>query len=113
MSNEEDQIETKGKTPPRVTQKLLDAEIDTNVPVQYHVFPGTPTTVCLVTLKNGFTVVGESTAVSLEKFDEAIGREVAFKDARMKLWPLLGFAIRERLNAESKARSQFSEPIVA
>jgi hypothetical protein len=75
----------------------LDAAIDPLVPVQYHVFPGSTTTVCLITLKNGYTVTGESACADPANFDEEIGREVAFKDARNKLWPLLGFLLKDRL----------------
>ena len=102
MINEESVIEAmiqaKGKTAPRIRPQDLDEAIDPNVQVQYHVFPGSNTTVCLVTLKNGYTVTGESACVDPANFDEVIGREVALKDARDKLWPLLGFALKERQN---------------
>ena len=103
-SKEERQIEkmiqAKGKTAPRIRPQDLDDAIDENVPAQYHVFPGSNTTVCLITLKNGFTVTGESACADPANFDKHIGRTVAFKDARSKLWPLLGFALLEKLNHE-------------
>jgi hypothetical protein len=105
----EEMIQAKGKTAPRVRPQDLDDAIDPHVAVQYHVFPGSNTTVCLLTMKNGFTVVGESSCVDPTNFDEEIGREVAYKDARNKLWPLLGFALRERLAAESTMVN--SEPL--
>jgi hypothetical protein len=100
MTNEESVIETmvpaKGKTAPRIRPQDLDDAIDKEA-TQYHHFPGTRTTVCCIRVRNDFYVVGESSAVSDENFDEEIGREVAFKDARDKLWMLLGFALKERL----------------
>ena len=99
----EEMIQAKGRTAPRVRPQDLDDAIDPRVAVQYHVFPGSNTTVCLLTLKNGYTVTGESACVDPANFDEEIGREVAFKDARNKLWPLLGFALREQLVAETNA----------
>ena len=107
MKSEEQQIEdliqAKGKTAPRIRPQDLDDAIDPNVAVQYHVFPGSKSTVCEITLKNGFTVRGEAAVVDPTNFDEEIGRTVAFKDARNKLWPLLGFALKERLVAEHNA----------
>jgi len=96
----EDLIVSKGRTAPRVKPEDLDAAIDPLVPVQYHVFPRSNTTVCLLTLKNGFTITGESSCADPTNFDEEIGREVAFKDARNKLWPLLGFLLKDRLAAQ-------------
>ena len=93
----EDLIVAKGRTGPRVKPEDLDDAIDPLVPPQYHVFPGSNTTVCLLTLKNGYTVTGESSCVDPAAFNEEIGKEVAFKDARNKLWPLLGFLLKDRL----------------
>lgn len=56
-------------------------------------------TVCLLTMANGFTVVGKSAPASLENFDAAKGREFAYEDAMRQLWPLEGYALRERLSA--------------
>ena len=107
MTKDEQQLETqiqaKGVTATRIRPQDLDDAIDPTVQVQYHVFPGSNTTVCLLTLKNGYTVTGESACVDPANFDEEIGREVAFKDARNKLWPLLGFSLKERLIAEHNA----------
>lgn len=96
----EEMIRAKCKTAARVTPSDIDEAIDPYVKPQYHRFPGTTVTVCCLTLRNGFTVVGESAAVSMENFDEEIGQEVAYKDARNKIWPLAGFALRERLISE-------------
>ena len=56
-------------------------------------------TFCVLVLKNGFTVTGESACVSQENFDADIGRKVARENAVNKLWPLLGYALKERLDA--------------
>lgn len=54
-------------------------------------------TFCVLVLRNGFTVTGESACASPENFDEAIGRKIAHENARSKIWPLLGYALRDRL----------------
>lgn len=94
----EKQIQDAGKTAPRVKPEDLDAEIQN---IQYHVFEGSCLTVCCLTMKNGFTVTGESACASPENFDPVIGETVSFKNAREKLWPLLGFRLKDRLLAES------------
>lgn len=89
----EDKILVEGLTAPRIMPYMLDHVI---VSEEYYVFNATQTTVCLLTLANGFTVTGESACVSPENFNEEIGQEVAKEKARDKLWPLLGFLLAER-----------------
>lgn len=54
-------------------------------------------TFCVLVLRNGFTVTGESACASPENFDADIGKRIARENAKQKIWPLLGFALRERL----------------
>ena len=55
-------------------------------------------TFCILTLRNGYTVVGESAVVSPENFDYEIGKKYARMKAVDRVWPLLGFALRDRLH---------------
>ena len=92
----EQEIQAKGLTAPR----LKPADIDTVIIDEaYHLFPGTTLTVCCLTLRNGFSVVGESAAASAANFDESIGRQLARSNARNKIWRLEGYLLRERLHA--------------
>ena len=54
-------------------------------------------TFCVLMLRNGFMVTGESACVSPENFDAEIGRKVARQNAIEKLWPLLGYELRTKL----------------
>lgn len=56
-------------------------------------------TFCVLVLRNGFTVTGESACASPENFDPEVGRKVARQAAIAKVWPLLGYALRDRLAA--------------
>lgn len=56
-------------------------------------------TVCVLVMKNGFTVIGKSAPASPENFDQEKGRRFAYEDAIKQLWPLEGYALRERLAA--------------
>lgn len=88
----------KGLNAPRLTPALIDAQI---VSEQYHVFPGSTMTVCALTLRNGFVVVGESAAASPENFDEAIGRRISRDNARNRIWALEGYALRNTLSGRT------------
>lgn len=98
MSNDEARIEAeiqaKGLNAPRLTPDHIDACIAAEA---FHVFPGTTLTVCALTLRNGFIVTGTSAAASLENFDEAIGRDIARRNAREQIWGFEGYLLRERL----------------
>lgn len=58
-------------------------------------------TFCVLVLKNGFTVVGESACVDPEAFDADIGRNVARENAVHKVWPLLGFSLKSAIAEKS------------
>ena len=54
-------------------------------------------TFCVLVLRNGFTVTGESACASPENFNAEIGRRIARENAVNKVWPLLGFRLRDEL----------------
>ena len=54
-------------------------------------------TFCVLVLKNGFTVTGESACASPENFDAEIGRQIARQNAVQKIWPLMGYELRTKL----------------
>ena len=121
----EQEIQAKGKTAPRITPADIEANITSEFyftawegaqlaywgdsdPCNPKPEEGEPDkdgplsllTFCVLVLRNGFTVTGESACASPENFDAEIGRKVARQNAVQKIWPLLGFALKERLHAE-------------
>lgn len=52
------------------------------------------TTVCILTLKNGFEVVGTSGVVDKLRFDEELGKKYAHKNAMEKVWELEGYRLQ-------------------
>lgn len=54
-------------------------------------------TFCVIVLRNGFTVTGESACASPENFDAEIGRKIARQNAVQRMWPLMGYALRNKL----------------
>lgn len=57
-------------------------------------------TLCVLVLRNGFTVAGKSACASPENFDAELGRKIARQDAVNQVWPLMGYALKERLRAQ-------------
>jgi hypothetical protein len=90
----ETEIQDKGLTAPRITPDHIDRQIVTQ---DFYVFPGTTTTVCLLSLRNGFGVVGHSACASPANFDAELGRKIAHQNARDKIWALEGYALRTAL----------------
>jgi len=110
----EQEIKAKGLTAPRVTP----ADIAANITSEFYftaadgvestsghrpnsVRAGTALsllTFCVLVLRNGFTVTGESACASPENFDGALGRKIARANAVQKIWPLMGYALKERLS---------------
>ena len=95
------ELQAKGLTAPRVTPTDLDAAI---AKVEYHRLPGTNVTVCMITLQNGFTTTGiNHGSVDLRNYNEKLGQEMAYKQARNQLWPLLGYALKTQLKLVEEA----------
>lgn len=124
----EQEIQAKGLTAPRVTPADLQANIASehyftamdgvlgayknNDDVRVEVISGdweVPRSIeslglltfCVLVLRNGFTVTGESACASPENFNAEIGRKVARENAMQKVWPLMGYALKGHLVAGS------------
>lgn len=54
-------------------------------------------TFCVLVLRNGFTVTGESACASPENFDAEVGRKIARQNAVQKIWPLMGYELKSKL----------------
>lgn len=92
-------IQNAGLTAPRLTPAHIDSVVKD---IHYHIVPGTTTTICSLVLMNGFVVNGESAAASPENFNESIGREIAYNNARDKIWQLEGYLLKQRLYEGAK-----------
>ncbi len=97
----EQAIKANGLSAPRLSPSDIDAVI---VGESFTLLPSGRVTVCELTLRNGYTVRGESACVSIENFDAKIGQDIARKNARDKVWELEGYLLRERLWAGQQAQ---------
>jgi len=116
----EKEIQEKGLTAPRITPETIEENIASEVyfTAQHgvdgamqvlelhsrHPDGGANTsslrllTFCVIVLRNGFTVTGESACASPENFNAEIGRKIARQNAVQKIWPLMGYELRSKLN---------------
>ncbi len=112
----EQEIQAKGKTAPRITPADIEANIVKTVYFTAadgihgaNIAAGNPIgqipntehtllTFCVLVLRNGFTVTGESACASPENFDAEIGRKIARQNAVAKVWPLMGYELRSKLS---------------
>ena len=59
-------------------------------------------TFCVLVLRNGFVVTGESACASPENFDAEIGRKIARENAINKVWTLMGYELRTKLHESAQ-----------
>lgn len=67
----------------------------------------------VLVLKNGFTVIGKSAPASPENFDRELGMKLAYEDAIRQLWPLMGFALRDRLHRDQVSDAEADRAFAA
>jgi hypothetical protein len=63
----------------------------------YLVLPDGRTTICQLTLENGYTINGYSACVDPAEFNRDLGRKYAFEDALRQIWPLEGYLLAEKM----------------
>ena len=93
----EEEIQAKNLNAPRLTPDIIDSLIKEKA---FHKLTDV-LTVCVLTLQNGFTVTGESACASPANYNKQIGEDIAFTNARDKIWPLAGYALKQKLYEES------------
>lgn len=73
--------------------------VTTVIPMQSAVSLGL-LTICVLVLKNGFTVTGKSACAFPENYNREIGEQIARNNAVEEIWPLLGFMLRDELHEQ-------------
>jgi hypothetical protein len=76
---------------------ITETYLETIIEKEEYVILGKKTTVCHLTVANGFEVIGQSAPVKAEMFDEELGRKYARQDAINKLWAFEGYLLQQRL----------------
>lgn len=116
----ETEIQAKGLTAPRVTPQHIEGLIRSEVYFtaidgasapsavikseyvegERILAPLDTLTFCVLVLRNGFTVTGESACASPENFDPEIGRKIARENAVNKIWMLEGYLLKQKLSEQ-------------
>lgn len=104
---QEDDEAAKVAVAPRVTlddiKENIASEVSGRASDLFKDVPGSKAleclTICVVTTKSGFTVVGTSACASPENFNADLGHKIARDDCIRQLWPLMGYALRDKLAA--------------
>ncbi len=65
--------------------------------VSYYNKPGTTHTTCYIKLKNGCIVTGESACVDPANYLQSKGEEIAYTNAKSKIWQLEGYLLMNDL----------------
>ena len=77
-----------------MTKTCTEEQIEAAIVKEEYVTLGVKTTCCVLTLKNGFEVVGTSACVDPENFDMEVGKPYARKRAIDKVWELEGYKLQ-------------------
>ena len=71
-------------------------DLESRIKKEEFVVVGKKTTICCLTLKNGFEVTGESACVDTANFNKEIGEKYARERAVEKIWQLedIGYNVK-------------------
>lgn len=86
-------------TAPRVTEADVLGSIAQK---DFYVHAEGTLTICVLTLKNGFTVTGQSACADIANYKQDIGERISYDNAVKEIWKYLGFMLREKLHNEPK-----------
>ena len=96
----EQEVQAKGLTAPRITPTDIAANIVHTEIVKHISHSGQVLRWAVLTTRNGFAVTGKpSASVSPENDNAELGERVALENATEELWPLMGYALKDRLAA--------------
>lgn len=77
--------------------KLTIEEVEAAISTVEFLKVGKKTTVCIMTLHNGFEIIASSSCVAPENYEQNIGEAIARERATEKIWELLGFSLQQNL----------------
>ena len=83
------------KTPHRVSLDSIIARIEHIDYINPERHPHM--TIALLTVSNGYIIVGKSVPADPQNFDPDLGKKFAYEDGIRQLWPLEAYLLREKL----------------
>lgn len=97
ISLEQAQAVVETKTMPRVTKEHIEGKI---AAVDY--LTQDILTISIITMVNGFRVVGKSAPASPENYDLQVGQRYAYEDAFKQLWQFEGYLLCDNLHSAAR-----------
>lgn len=91
-----------------ITPEMVDDEI---TKTDFYTFPGSSHTICIITLKNGFTVTGETAAISGASFNKKRAQRIARRRANLKVVQLIAYQLKTDAYRESLRKDAVSKLI--
>jgi Phage protein (N4 Gp49/phage Sf6 gene 66) family len=92
----DDEAAAVAKTPYRVTLDDMLSKVEREE--YYRPIHAQHVTVAIVTMRNGYVLVGKSAPADPKNYDYELGRKFAKEDCIRQLWSLEGYALRERMH---------------
>jgi Phage protein (N4 Gp49/phage Sf6 gene 66) family len=83
------------KTKNRISIDFIKSQIEHQEYLQSTTTPHM--TILVMTMKNGFVVIGKSAPADPLNFDESLGKRFAYEDCVRQLWPLFAFSLRDQM----------------
>lgn len=82
-----------------VTKEQIEGRI---AKTEFSIHADSTLTICVLTMQNGFTVVGKSACAHPANFNKELGEKIAYDDAFKQIWALEGYLLREALSMEAQ-----------
>lgn len=83
--------------------RITAAHVDSTIKRVIYLQPsGTTLTLCIMELRNGTYVTGESACVDPENFNKDIGERIAHENAKEKIWSLEGYLLKQSFYEEQQ-----------
>lgn len=84
---------------------ITESEVFDSIESEEYLTVGKKTTVCILTLKNGFEVVGTSACVDPSNYSLEIGKPYAKEKAMQQVWMHLASILQAKLHQEKEVEA--------
>lgn len=84
--------------------KLTEIDIKRVIKNIEHFKIGKKTVICLITLENGFEIVGTASCIDVNNFEYDTGKELSYRDAENKIWAYEGYMAQYKFIKENEIK---------
>jgi hypothetical protein len=87
----------KAKVETRVYPRVSESSIKAKIKSTSFFITENLLTVCVLEMRNGFSVVGKAAAADPRNYDREVGKRYAYEDAFRQIWPLEGYLLKDTI----------------